>query len=192
MLRFVNTNDIFDARAILSIYAPHILYSDVTFECTVPTEEEFLIRIKHYTEQFPYLVYELDGEIAGYAYAGKQREREAYQWNAETSVYVDEKYQRRGIAGELYSALLKILSVQGYKTAYACITCPNDKSIALHEKFGFTETAMFCQAGYKLGEWRDTVWLEKQLGEYESGPIPPIPFCQLDEKLVNSILSSIV
>ena len=192
MIRFVNTDDISDTRAILSIYAPHILYSDVTFECTIPTEEEFLIRIKHYTEQFPYIVYEADGKIAGYAYAGKQREREAFQWNAEISVYVAEEYQRRGIAGELYTVLLKILAVQGYKTAYACITYPNDKSIALHEKFGFTKTAMFRRTGYKLGKWRDTIWLEKQLGEYEAEPVPPIPFCQLDQKLVNSILSSIV
>jgi L-amino acid N-acyltransferase YncA len=191
MIRFVNTDDISDTRAILNIYAPHILYSDVTFECTVPTIEEFFIRIKHYTEQFPYLVYELDGEIAGYAYAGKQREREAFQWNTEISVYVAEKYQRRGIAGELYTALLKILAVQGYKTAYACITYPNDKSVAFHNKLGFTETAMFRQTGYKLGKWRDTIWLEKQIGEYEPEPAPPTPFQQLDEKLVNSILDKI-
>lgn len=190
MIRFVNTDNISDARAILNIYAPHILNTDITFECTVPTEEEFLIRIKHYTEQFPYLVYEFDGEIAGYAYAGKQREREAFQWNTEISVYVDEKYQRRGIAGKLYSALLKILSVQGYKTAYACITYPNDKSIALHEKFGFIETSIFRRTGYKLGQWRDTVWLEKQLGEYEAEPVPPIPICQLDENLLFSIINN--
>ncbi|HNX64316.1 MAG TPA: N-acetyltransferase family protein [Oscillospiraceae bacterium] len=190
MIRFVNTDDISDARAILNIYAPHILYSDVTFECTVPTEEEFLIRIKHYTEQFPYLIYELDGEIAGYAYAGKQREREAFQWNAEISVYVAEKYQRRGIAGELYTVLLKILAVQGYKTAYACITYPNDKSIAFHNKFGFTETAMFRHTGYKLGKWHDTIWLEKQLGEYESEPVLPVPFPLLDKGILFSIINN--
>ena len=191
-IRIVNTDSLSDAQAILDIYTPYILYTDVTFECTVPTIEEFFIRIKHYTEQFPYLVYEIDGEIAGYSYAGKQREREAYQWNAEISVYVAEKYQQLGIAGKLYSALFRVLTLQGYKTAYGCITFPNDKSIALHNKFGFTQTAMFRQTGYKLGKWHDAVWLEKQLGEYEPEPVPPTPFCQLDEKLVNSILDNIV
>lgn len=189
-IRIVNTDTLFDAQATLDIYTPYILYSDITFECTVPTTEEFLIRIEHYAELFPYLVYEIDGKIAGYAYAGKQREREAFQWNAETSVYVDEKYQRRGIAGRLYSALLAILTLQGYRTAYACITYPNDKSIALHDKFGFTETAIFRRTGYKLGKWHDTVWLEKQLGKYEPEPAPPIPFRQINEKFVSSILEN--
>lgn len=187
-IRIVSTDTLLDAQEILNIYTPYILYSDVTFECTVPTTQEFFVRIQHYTEQFPYLVYETDGEIAGYAYAGKQREREAFQWNTEISVYVDEKHQRQGIAWKLYSALLAILTLQGYRTAYACITYPNDKSIALHEKFGFIETAMFRHTGYKLGKWHDTVWLEKQLGKYESEPATPIPFRQLDEKFVSLIL----
>ncbi len=192
IIRFVNTDDLADAQAILDIYAPYILNSDVTFEYTVPTTAEFSDRILHCTEQFPYLVYEIDGTVAGFAYAGKQREREAFMWNAETSVYVNKKYQRLGISGKLYTALLKILTAQGYKTAYACITYPNTKSIALHEKFEFKETAIFHNTGFKLGKWRDTIWLEKQLGEYENEPAPPMPFCKLDKNLLYSLINSIV
>lgn len=191
-IRFVNTDDYSDTKSILDIYTPYILNTDITFEYTVPSLDDFRDRIRHYTEQFPYLVYELDGKIAGYAYAGKQRERAAYQWNAETSVYVNEKYQRRGIAERLYFALLAILTLQGYKTAYACITFPNDKSIAFHNKLGFSETAMFHQTGYKLGKWCDTLWLEKRLGEYEPEPVPPMPFKQLDKKLLDEIIDNAV
>lgn len=191
-IRFVNTDDYSDTKSILDIYTPYILNTDITFEYTVPSLDDFRDRIKHYTEQFPYLVYELDGEIVGYTYAGKQRERAAYQWNTETSVYVNEKYQRRGIADRLYFALLAILTLQGYKTAYACITFPNDKSIAFHNKLGFSETAMFRQTGYKLGKWCDTLWLEKRLGEYEPEPVPPMPFKQLDKKLLDEIIDNAV
>lgn len=189
MIRFVNTDDLSDTKAILNIYSPYVLNSDVTFECTVPTIEEFHLRIKHYAEQFPYIVYEIDGMIVGYAYAGKQREREAFQWNCETSVYVNEKFQRQGIAEKLYKVLLKILTVQGYKTAYACITYPNDKSIAFHNKFEFKETALFKNTGYKLGKWRDAIWLEKQLGDYETNPDAPIPITKLDKTLLLEALN---
>ncbi len=192
VIRFVNTDDFADAQAILDIYAPYILNSDITFECTVPTRDEFAERILHYTEQFPYLVYEIGGVPVGYAYATKQREREAYMWNAETSVYVQEKYQRSGIAKKLYTVLLNILALQGYKTAYACITYPNDKSVAFHKKSGFKETSVFHNTGFKLGKWRDTIWLEKQLGNYEPDPAPPTPFCKLDKNSLYSMIDSIV
>jgi len=189
-IRFVNTANSSDSQAILNIYKPFIISSDITFECTVPTIEEFSERIKNTTKQFPYLVFEIDGVIAGYAYATKQREREAFQWNTEISVYVSTKYQRQGIAQKLYTILLEILTAQGYKTAYGCITYPNDKSISLHEKFGFSQTAIFYNTGFKLGKWLNVIWLEKALGEFENEPTPPVPISKLDEKLLATILEN--
>lgn len=187
-IRLVNTTDFLDSQAILDIYIPHILSTDITFECSVPTIEEFTNRIKKVTQQFPWLVYEINNVIVAYAYATKQRERQAFQWNTEISVYVNEKYQNQGIAMKLYTALIAILTAQGYKTAYACITYPNLKSIGLHKKFRFSETAIFYNTGYKLGKWLNTIWLEKALGDYEEIPSPPISFKQLDIELLEKYL----
>lgn len=162
-----------DAPAILDIYAYYIENTTVTFEYEVPTTEQFRARMERIYEIFPYLVYEEAGRVVAYAYASPQRERAAYGWNVELSVYVHERWRRKGIASRLYEVLLPILQKQGYRTAYACITHPHPQSEAFHHHFDFTDVAIFPHTGFKQGKWLDVIWMEKSLGDYcENPPCP--------------------
>lgn len=152
-----------DAKAILEIYTPYVENTAISFETKVPSLEKFSQRIKNIKSSYPYLVCEADGKIAGYAYASKFRKREAYRYSIEVSVYVDSKFVGNKIGTLLYESLFKELESYNYHTAYACITYPNDKSIGIHKKFGFSEIGIFHNAGYKLNKWHDVIWLEKQL-----------------------------
>ena len=177
-----------DAESILAIYAPYIENTSFTFETEVPTIAEFARRIKDYLENWPWLVYEMDGQIAGYAYAGKYRERVAYQWCVESSVYVHDNFQQQGIAGKLYSALFDILKKQGFRTVYAVINLPNDKSVTLHEKCGFQYFATYEKVGYKLGQWKNVGWWQLSINEYGDEPIAPIKFAELDKEFLPLLL----
>lgn len=179
-----------DAEAILKIYSPFILNSGITQEWFIPSVEEFQKRIISTLKERPWVVAEINGEIAGYTYAGKHRDRTGYQWCTETSVYVAEKFYRRGIAHALYSALFEILKLQGYVNAYAVITLPNTESISFHEKFGFTYFATFKNIGYKLGRWHDVGWWHKQINHASAETIPPVRFPALDKKITEAILGS--
>jgi phosphinothricin acetyltransferase len=152
-----------DAQAILDIYAPYVLETSLTFETTVPSSDEYQARIEHVLERFPYLVSTYDDQVVGFAYASESRAREAYKWNAELSIYLNEDYHRRGIATALYTALLQILRTQGFVNLYAVITLPNEASVALHRRFGFTEIGVHEATGYKFGEWRDVVWMHHRI-----------------------------
>lgn len=155
-----------DAVDILEIYTPYITDTVITFETAIPSLEEFINRIENIKKQYPYLVCEIDGKVVGYAYASKHRERAAYKYSVDVSVYVAPKYHRQGIGKALYTQLFKVLKAYNYYTAYASITLPNEKSIGLHKAFGFTEIGVFHNAGYKKGRWLDVIWLEKPLKEY--------------------------
>lgn len=157
-----------DARAILDIYAPYVTDTSITFETEVPTIEEFMARMENIQKSYPYLVYEVDGVIVGYAYASKHRERAAYRYSADVSIYVEPSYHKQGIGKALYTKLFDMLRTQGIYTAYACITVPNDASIELHKSLGFTEVGVFHNDGYKLAKWHDVIWLEKALREYNN------------------------
>src|SRR6185436_1470712 len=126
-----------DAKAILDIYAPYIQNTSFTFETEVPSTEEFAKRIETYLLNWPWLVCEIGGKIAGYAYATRHRERTAYQWCTESSVYIHDDHQRTGIARALYTALFEILKKQGFRNVYAVINLPNEKSVNFHESCGF-------------------------------------------------------
>lgn len=178
-----------DAEGILSIYAPYIENTSFTFETEVPSVPEFAKRIKDYLENWPWLVYETDGQIAGYAYAGRYRERIAYQWCVESSVYINDNFQQHGIAGKLYSTLFDILKKQGFRTVYAVINLPNDKSVKLHEKCGFHYFATYEKVGYKLGKWKNVGWWQLSINEYTDEPQPPIKFSQLDKEFLPLLLS---
>lgn len=149
-LRFASAAD---AKALAAIYAPYVQSTTITYEYDAPTEEEFRERIEEILKKYPYLVYVINGEIAGYAYAGIFRTREAFQWDAETSVYVKEAFHHKGVARKLYTALLALLKEQGFYHVYAYIDTPNPKSTKFHEKFGFKEIAYYENTGYKLGMW---------------------------------------
>lgn len=159
-----------DAAALLDIYRPYITDTLVTFELEVPTVEEFAERIRSISSRYPYIVAEVDGETAGYAYAHAFRERAAYDWSAETSIYVSPKYQRSGIGTKLYKRLEELLVRQGITCAIACITYPNPASIVFHENVGYTMCGKIENCAFKLGEWCSIVFMEKQLC-----PLPPVP-----------------
>jgi len=169
-----------DAAAMLEIYAPYIENTSITFETVVPSEDEFTSRISHYLENYPWLVAEIDGKLAGYAYASRHRERTAYQWSVECSVYIHDNYLRQGLARELYLGLIRILEKQGFRNAYAVINLPNDRSVQFHENLGFTYFATYEQVGYKLGKWKNVGWWRKILNAFSNEPSAPIPFRELE------------
>ncbi|HQU56457.1 MAG: arsinothricin resistance N-acetyltransferase ArsN1 family B [Chitinophagaceae bacterium] len=163
-----------DATAILAIYAPYIEQTSLTFEIEVPSVDAFANRIKTYLQSWPWLVSEVDGKIVGYAYASQYRERVAYQWSIECSVYVDEDFHGTGIAKALYTSLFEIVKRQGFNNIYAVINLPNDQSVAFHEKCGFQYFATYEQVGYKLGRWKNVGWWRLIVNEFIDEPPVPV------------------
>ena len=168
-----------DVPAILAVYAPYILSSTATFEYDVPTEAEFLQRFRDITAQYPWLVWEEEGRILGYAYASAPYSRAAFQWCAEPTVYLVPEAKGRGIARKLYMALEKLLKIQGYQVLYALITAENVPSIRFHQKCGYSLRGDFPDCGFKFGRWLGLFWLEKRLNSVESPSNPPIPWSAL-------------
>lgn len=179
-----------DAAELLSIYAPYVEESWVTFECVPPTVEEFRRRMEEFSRHYPYLVCCRAGEILGYAYAHRHMEREAYQWNAELSVYLDRAFTSRGLGGRLYRVLMELLRLQGVRTAYGCVTLPNEKSEGLHRALGFRQLGVYRNTGYKCGAWHDVAWFEKALGPYGGAPEPVRPFPAVPEEAVRAVLAA--
>ncbi len=163
-----------DAREILDIYAPYITDSLVTFETEVPTLEEFTNRISEISSFFPYLVAEYEGKVVGYAYAHSFRERAAYDWSVETSIYVLPEYHRFSIGRHLYEKLEALLVKQGITCAIACITYPNPDSITFHEKVGYTMCGKILKCAFKLGQWCGIVFMEKILADDIDSPKEPV------------------
>ena len=167
----------------------YILHTATTFETEIPPIENMEHRIVAYQENWPWLVYESGGVIAGYAYATKHRERTAYQWCAESSVYIAENFQGKGIANSLYTALFKILQFQGCRNVYAGITLPNDRSVSFHKKFGFKFMAEYKNIGYKLSRWRSVSWWELQLNAHSPGPDAPIKLPEVPISFLENTLT---
>ena len=164
MLRIATPADI---PAMLEIYGPYVLSSTATFEYTVPSLEEFISRFDTITAQYPWLVWEEDGEILGYAYASAPYTRAAYAWCAEPSIYLNSQARGRGIGTKLYTALEEILKLQGYHVLYALVTEENTESISFHEKFSYKKQAFFPDCGWKFGRWLGVFWMEKRLNSVE-------------------------
>lgn len=165
-----------DGAALLNIYKWYIENTAVTFETEVPSVEEFERRIENTLVRFPWLVCEIDGAVAGYAYASKHRERAAYQWSADLSIYVDAKFHRKHIATALYQVSVETLRLQGYYTAFAGVTTPNPKSEAFHADYGFDTVGVFENVGYKLGQWWGVKWFKYALTDYQKVPSTPKAF----------------
>ena len=175
-----------DAQDLLNIYGQYI-DTPITFEYVLPTKEEFEKRIRNIAAEYPYLVYEEEGEIRGYAYAHRCQERAAYGWNAELSVYLDRRTAGKGIGKKLYTKLLQILEMQNVKTAYGCVTVPNPASENLHISMGFRKIGTYHNAGFKDGAWRDVTWFELA-GEYECPPKPWKSISQIEKEKIQEIL----
>jgi L-amino acid N-acyltransferase YncA len=164
-----------DAPAVAAIYRPAVTDRATSFEYEPPNAAEMCRRIAAVLARTPWLICEMNGEVVGYAYAGRHRERAAYQWNVDVSAYVDDRWHRRGIARALYTSLFAILMLQGFKHAFAGIALPNAASIGLHEALGFTCLGVYRATGFKFGRWHDVAWYERDLRPVESDPAPPVP-----------------
>lgn len=159
-----------DASDVYAIYEPYILNTAITFEYTPIPLEEFRLRMKKVLEHFPWLVCEKDGKIIGYAYCAKFKERAAFNWDCECSVYIDEKEHRKGIASLLYDKMLELVRKQGYFTVYALINNSHISSISFHERFGFKKVAVYEKTGYKFEKWWDLLIMEKRLRTFDEKP----------------------
>ena len=173
-----------DATSILDIYAPFVLNTAISFETAVPSQKDIEERIEKCLQKFPWMVCEIDGKMAGYVYGSVHREREAYQWTCESSIYMHPYFKGKGIGQLLYNSLFTILKIQGLVNVYGGITLPNKASVKLHEKCGFVHFATYDNIGYKLDEWHKVGWWKLQLNEYNPKPSPPLPFSQLDQNLI--------
>ena len=170
-IRFAREDDL---SQILSIYTPYITQTTVSFEYEVPSLEEFTRRFQCITAQFPWLVWEEDGQVLGYAYASAPFERAAYRWCAEPSIYLTPQAQGRGIGRKLYEALEDILQKQGYRKLYAIITSENRDSLSFHARLGYRHLAVFPGCGYKFGRSLGITWMEKPLPFVENSNIFPV------------------
>ena len=162
-----------DAEALLSIYAPYVEQTAITFEYDVPTIEEFRERIVHITKKYPWLVGIVDDRVVGYAYASAFKERAAYQWAVETSIYVDKKERGKGIGRLLHDSLEIALQEQGILNLNACISYLEQEdeyltldSVYFHQRLGYTQVAHFHKCGKKFGRWYDMIWMEKLIGPH--------------------------
>ena len=150
-----------DVPAMLAIYAPYVENTTYTFEYTVPAEAEFLSRFREITGQFPWLVWEEEGRILGYAYGSLPFARAAYAWAGEVSIYLAPEARGQGLGRRLYTALERLMAAQGYRIFYAIITEENAPSLAFHKALGYREAGVFARCGLKFGRWLNVVWMEK-------------------------------
>ncbi len=182
-----------DARELLSIYAPYVEHTAITFEYEVPSLEEFRKRIRNTRECYPYLAAERGGKIIGYAYVSPFKERAAYDWAVETSIYVDKNVRHRGVGGQLYTVLEKVLKQMGILNMEACIGVPetddaylDHNSMEFHRHLGYRLVGTFKKCGYKFNRWYDMVWMEKLIGEHTAQQPYPVYYT---ENMLDTVLS---
>jgi len=168
-----------DAGQIADIYSHFVLNTPVSFESEAPDGAETSRRIVAVLEHYPWLVCDVDGVVAGYAYASQHRVRFHYQWSVDVSVYVHEAFRRRGIGKAIYTALLNVVPMQGFVSAFAGITLPNSASVKLHEAMGFLPVGVYRNVGNKLGKWHDVGWWQLPLAEPPSNPLRPLKLEQV-------------
>ena len=174
-----------DCAKILDIYRYYVENTAVSFEYEVPTETEFCFRIETTLKKYPYLVAVSDGTIRGYAYAGPFIRRAAYDWSAETTIYLEPGRKRQGIGRKLYGELEMRLQEKGILDLYACIGSPENEDAYLtndsekfHARMGFRKVGTFYRCGYKFGRWYHMIWMEKIIGEHrlnQGRPFQPFP-----------------
>ena len=168
-----------DAQAVADIYAPYVADTAISFEVVPPTADDMRRRIETTLQRHPWLVYEEDGVVFGYAYASAHHAREAYQWSVGTAIYVDRTRHRSGLGRRLYGALFPLLARQRYVNAYAGITLPNERSVGLHEALGFRPVGVYRNVGFKLGQWRDVGYWHLLLQPLPKQPEPPLDWREL-------------
>jgi phosphinothricin acetyltransferase len=163
-----------DAAQILEIYGPFCRETTVSFETEPPTLDEMRQRIARTLPSYPWLVCDEAGVVLGYAYGGKHRERAAYIWSADVSVYVRDGRHRGGLGRALYTSLFAILRLQGYYNALAGVTLPNPGSEGLHRAMGFRPVGVYRNVGHKCGGWHDVAWSQLALRDLAPEPRRPV------------------
>jgi phosphinothricin acetyltransferase len=159
-----------DAGAMATIYAPIVSSTAISFELVAPTPTQMAARVASTLAYAPWLVCEGATGLWGFAYASRHSERAAYQWSANVSVYVDDRWRRRGVGRALYTSLFALLRLQGFHAAHAGITLPNPGSVGLHETLGFQPVGVYRSVGFKLGAWHDVGWWQLPLRERTGDP----------------------
>lgn len=168
-----------DAAQVRAIYGPIVAETAISFEDEVPSEPETARRIEQVLAVAPWLVLEEDGVVLGYAYATKHRDRAAYRWSVDASVYVSGGRRRGGVGRALYRSLLALLARQGFHAVHAGIALPNAPSVGLHEALGFRPVAVYPKVGFKLGAWHDVGWWQLELRERSGPPAPTLAMPEL-------------
>ena len=171
-----------DAEAIAAIYRPVVESTAISFETVAPGGDEIARRLAATLATHPWLVCEIGGRMAGYAYATTHRVRAAYQWSVDTSVYVDAAFRRSGVGRGLYRSLFAILAAQGFFNAFAGIALPNAASVALHEAVGFEPLGVYRRVGFKLSAWHDVGWWQLALRAHDASPDAPLPLAAMRQR----------
>jgi phosphinothricin acetyltransferase len=177
-----------DGPALAGIYRPYVTDSVISFEEHPPDGAEMARRVRETLPAYPWVVGLEGDEIAGYAYAGQHRARAAYRWAVDVSVYVAAERHRQGIGRALYSALFRVLALQGYCRIFAGITLPNAASVGLHEAMGFSLVGVYRQVGWKFGAWHDVGWWQRLPGSIPSPPGEPRTLAELDRQAIQQAL----
>ncbi|HYO43856.1 MAG TPA: GNAT family N-acetyltransferase [Candidatus Limnocylindrales bacterium] len=170
-----------DGAACAAIYAPYVTDTAISFELVPPDAAEISARIARTIERTPWVVVEVDGVVRAYAYGMRHRERAAYDWTVETTVYVDREFTRAGLGRIAMSAVLAVLRLQGAHLAVAGITQPNPGSSGLHVALGFRRVGEFEAIGWKDGAWHGVEWFAQELGPRDGAPMPLVPLPDLVE-----------
>ncbi|MFA9464100.1 MAG: N-acetyltransferase family protein [Velocimicrobium sp.] len=161
-----------DAKKILEIYNPYIETTSITFEYNKLSLAHFEERMRTIIQKFPFIVYERNGIIIGYAYASSFHPRAAYAWDCDCSIYMDLSYQGKGIGTILYKTLFLLMKEMGYFNIYALVTSQNPISLSFHKKLGFEIEGHHDKTGYKFGKWLGVTRLVKRIGDFDKTPEP--------------------
>jgi L-amino acid N-acyltransferase YncA len=164
-----------DAAACAAVYAPSITAGIASLEERAPEAHEMADRMRSISRDYPWLVAEIDGEVAGYAYGSRHHERAAYRWSADVTVYISSAHHRRGVGRSLYTALLALLERQGVYEVCAGVTLPNDASVGLHESMGFRPVGVYRDVAFKFGRWLSVGWWQMSLRPRTDGAAPAEP-----------------
>jgi L-amino acid N-acyltransferase YncA len=160
-----------DAEAIASIYGHHVRHGTASYDLEPASTVETLAKIRRIVSAgWPFIVAEEDGEVVGYAYATQFRDRDAYAWTCENSIYVHADRQGRGVGKALLGELCERAEQGGFRQIVAVIGGAEPASIALHAKCGFREVGRLHAAGWKHGRWLDSVYMQRALGVGSSEP----------------------
>lgn len=172
-----------DAPTLLNIYSYYVENTGVTFEYEPPTLDEFRSRIASTLPKYPYLCILRGDEILGFAFAHAFRERPAYDYSVETTIYIRHDVRGEGCGRAVYTTLEEALRKMNVTNLYACVGYADQEdeyltnaSPKFHERMGYRTVGKFYNCGYKFGRWYSMIWMEKIIGEFTPDPEPIIPY----------------